>query len=673
MDPRSQTIADAGVDARTIDHELNRLTLRWLPATMASAAAGAICVPLVLTGNGMDRWLLIWAAVVVSLSVGRWWIGRHVDQSSMTRTRHGLGMIFFLSLLIAASWVWVAILPIVDSSTRLMAVSVMIILMAAGATAAYAAAPRFYFVFVWPVVGALAMRFLLADIEAGWIVAMFMGIFLIGTTSLILANHRGLRKQVELRLRSTALLDEMTSLNREFEGELNTRRRTQRQLIERDEVLHDIYRAVSDHQIGYRDRLRRVLELGQRHFGMSEAALVRLVNDEVETILTTSGSADLVDNEVQRSIISSLRNRGRSLAVADVVSQPAVAGTLPVALGALVAIEIADVGPLTVLSFANRRPRDEWSKFDHDLLEILANWIGLEGGRQAVIEDLRNSEQEMRNLANALPFAVSYCDRDLIYQYVNQAFAEQAGEPAEQIVGQSLRQRIGEDVFRQVSDRITGALFGEAQDFEVQRTDMEPAVDYQVTYLPDTRQGEVVGFYQITVDITQVKREQELLQHRASHDALTGLPNRTEIEYQIQRLIDRRGVAGPHAICYVDLDNFKPINDSIGHHAGDAALRWFAERLQQVTRSSDTVARIGGDEFAILLPGCSGSLARRITDGLHSLLESAPFQFEGSLFSLRTSIGVVEFRGGQSTPIELIKKADAVCYRAKQAGGGRTA
>jgi len=92
-----------------------------------------------------------------------------------------------------------------------------------------------------------------------------------------------------------------------------------------------------------------------------------------------------------------------------------------------------------------------------------------------------------------------------------------------------------------------------------------------------------------------------------------------------------------------------------------------------VSRSSDIVGRIGGDEFALLLPGCPGGLARRITEGLHSLLEATPFEFEGSLFSLRASIGVIEFRGGQGSPSELLKKADAVCYRAKQSGGGRTA
>lgn len=184
--------------------------------------------------------------------------------------------------------------------------------------------------------------------------------------------------------------------------------------------------------------------------------------------------------------------------------------------------------------------------------------------------------------------------------------------------------------------------------------------------------GVVSHYVGISSDITLLKQHEEQLEHIAHFDALTGIPNRV-------LLIDRLKQAMAHTkrekklltLCYLDLDGFKPINDSYGHHTGDQVLIKIAERITHTIREGDTLARLGGDEFVVLLLGMGQT--DECIDGVARLLESIaqPIPIENQLFSITASIGITIYPTDEDDPDTLLRHADHAMYKAKQAGKNR--
>jgi diguanylate cyclase (GGDEF)-like protein/PAS domain S-box-containing protein len=170
-------------------------------------------------------------------------------------------------------------------------------------------------------------------------------------------------------------------------------------------------------------------------------------------------------------------------------------------------------------------------------------------------------------------------------------------------------------------------------------------------------------------DISQRKRAERELEYQAHHDPLTGLANRTLFLQHLRALIERN--KGEIGVVFVDLDNFKIINDSLGHEAGDRLLSVVADRLRRVLRPDDLIARFGGDEFAVLLAGAgSEAAARRVAERLASALR-APVELDGHHRYVTASFGVRSTAAGTAEPEELLRDADAAMYRAKELGKAR--
>ena len=174
------------------------------------------------------------------------------------------------------------------------------------------------------------------------------------------------------------------------------------------------------------------------------------------------------------------------------------------------------------------------------------------------------------------------------------------------------------------------------------------------------------------MDITETSQLSEQLSYQASHDTLTGLVNRREFEYRLQRILDTaRKDKTKHALCYLDLDQFKVINDTCGHVAGDALLRQLGSLLQEQVRKLDTLARLGGDEFGVLMEHCTLKQARRIATKLCKTIEEFRFAWGDRIFTIGVSIGLVPITATTMNTIEILKQADAACYAAKDAGRNR--
>ncbi|MEM8505323.1 MAG: EAL domain-containing protein [Cyanobacteria bacterium P01_D01_bin.1] len=182
------------------------------------------------------------------------------------------------------------------------------------------------------------------------------------------------------------------------------------------------------------------------------------------------------------------------------------------------------------------------------------------------------------------------------------------------------------------------------------------------------RDRNLIGTVLVFHDVTEARQLAHQLTWQANHDELTHLVNRRRFEQELIATLDAGQETG--ALCYIDLDQFKLVNDTCGHHAGDALLQQVADILLAQIRGTDTVARLGGDEFAILLRRCSLELARRIANLVCQSIQKFRFVWEEKTFSIGASIGVVEtLPNGRSG--EVLAAADAACYAAKESGRNR--
>lgn len=186
------------------------------------------------------------------------------------------------------------------------------------------------------------------------------------------------------------------------------------------------------------------------------------------------------------------------------------------------------------------------------------------------------------------------------------------------------------------------------------------------------REGEIVGVVLVFRDVGESRKLAHQLSWQACHDSLTGLVNRREFERRLALLVEESNSGGAaHALLYLDLDQFKVVNDTCGHMAGDELLRQLSCTLQARIRESDTLARLGGDEFGVLLRGCSLAQALQVAEALRAELQAFRFAWQERLFVVGASIGAVAIAGNGDSPADILGAADAACYSAKDKGRNR--
>ncbi|NTW40846.1 MAG: diguanylate cyclase, partial [Cellulomonadaceae bacterium] len=203
------------------------------------------------------------------------------------------------------------------------------------------------------------------------------------------------------------------------------------------------------------------------------------------------------------------------------------------------------------------------------------------------------------------------------------------------------------------------------------RDGVERAIEDSAAPIRDAS-GTVLGCVLVFHDVTEARRLAGEVTHQASHDMLTGLVNRREFERRLQQVLDDVAETDAHhALLYLDLDQFKIVNDTGGHTAGDELLRGLATVLVSCVRSSDTVARLGGDEFGVILTDCPLREARGLAVTLREAIASFRFTWEGRVHRIGASIGLVPVTAGSGGLAEVLRAADSSCYLAKDAGRGR--
>lgn len=192
--------------------------------------------------------------------------------------------------------------------------------------------------------------------------------------------------------------------------------------------------------------------------------------------------------------------------------------------------------------------------------------------------------------------------------------------------------------------------------------------DIQLSAAPVRRaDGEMIGCVVVFQDVTTHRAAQKKITHNAQHDGLTGLPNRATFLARLSQAVEETG-AGRHALCYIDLDRFKTVNDTGGHAAGDALLKEIAKIIALTCSKKDVPARLGGDEFGLILRNTSATEARAVAERIVDAICKMEFRWESMIFRVGASIGIAEISGGQSDGAVILHRADLACYSAKSSG-----
>lgn len=269
------------------------------------------------------------------------------------------------------------------------------------------------------------------------------------------------------------------------------------------------------------------------------------------------------------------------------------------------------------------------------------------------------------------PFAVCSLDRQRRFVAVNPQMAAELGAPESELVGQSADRFLADNPAA-TQKFFAQAVSGRTVSFQhrIRRAD-NTEYDFAVVLIPLQSHGTVGSILCIAENITERKRLEEKLFHQANYDALTGVPNRAFFYAQLKHALARsRRTSGKLALIYLDIDEFKNVNDTYGHDIGDAVIRMFSARIRSVIRSSDLLARLGGDEFVLMVEDHDGP------EGLQALgtklidLMQAPFVIDHLHLAVRTSVGI-SCAKPTMTPDDLVRQADRAMYRAKRAGRNR--
>ena len=289
--------------------------------------------------------------------------------------------------------------------------------------------------------------------------------------------------------------------------------------------------------------------------------------------------------------------------------------------------------------------------------------------RRLAEQALREGEARLRTITDNLPVLIAYIDREQRYRFCNGHYEAVFGIKPEAFIGRTVREMLGEEAHAELAAPMARALAGERVRFERHGTERGLDSHFLVDYIPEvTTEGDVPGFYVLVLDITARKQLELALQHQATHDPFTGLPNRAALLTRLEHaLAHARRNHQPLALLFLDLDGFKQVNDVHGHAAGDALLQAFAKRLLACVRASDTVARLAGDEFVVLLEEVHGlPEAEEVGCKIMTCLER-PLSVAGGQLRPRASIGLAFSAAGEESPDALLQRADAAMYAVKRA------
>lgn len=294
------------------------------------------------------------------------------------------------------------------------------------------------------------------------------------------------------------------------------------------------------------------------------------------------------------------------------------------------------------------------------------------------VQELRVSEQRYRHFAKASADFFWELDAKLMFRYITEDLEQVLGIPREHLIGRTHQQLLEHpsnanepEHWQPHLELIRDHL--PFRDFEFRWTVRGETKVIRYSGIPVfNRDGGFVGYRGTGCDVTAAVKQAEAVAYHANHDALTGLVNRRQFESLVDKALtaaktDRRS----HAMCFMDLDSFKIVNDTCGHEAGDELLRQLAQLFDSLVRKSDVLARLGGDEFGVFLYNCSVAEALKLANQIRAEVENFQFLWRENRFTVGVSVGLVVVDDRWESLKSLFSAADSACYIAKNEGRNR--
>lgn len=435
----------------------------------------------------------------------------------------------------------------------------------------------------------------------------------------------------------------------------------------------------------------------EQFYAMAAAGLLDLLNAEGAVIpLFTDGdryiygaTAGLAHEKLPRSA-QPIRSAGafawvgehdEPLVINDLPGSdktvPAVFHTLKLRSGcfAPIAFDGHVIGVLA--AFRSDSPFDQ---IDRQIVLVYSQKVAIAVENMRLLAELTEEKERAEVTLHSIGDAVITTDGDSVIEYLNPV-AEQltgwtsleaVGQPVStvfRVINETTREPIEDPVQRCVREGVTVGI--PAQSLLVRRDEKEFAIDDSAAPIRDP-DGRIVGAVLVFHDCSTQRAMARQLSWQATHDALTGLANRRQFEERVRLALDSsRERDEKHVLMYMDLDQFKVVNDTCGHMAGDELLKQLTALLRHQVRDLDTLARLGGDEFGVLLVGCPLDAGMRIAEKIREVVKGFRFVWQKTTFEIGVSIGVIPVDAESLSLAALLSSADIACYTAKEQGRNR--
>lgn len=310
-------------------------------------------------------------------------------------------------------------------------------------------------------------------------------------------------------------------------------------------------------------------------------------------------------------------------------------------------------------------------RFDNqDLREQIAK-------RKLIEKALRNSEARFRDFTESAADFFWELNTGLHFTDVSERFQEITGLHRQRVIGKSISEILTDNC--DATDSLAKQIRYLEQQEAFENVELEwlnesstnRSLLFSAKPIFDDA-GIFQGYRGVGRDVTEERQIARLIKHQAKHDELTGLVNRREFMRRLENALEHsKQGSSTYTLCYLDLDQFKIVNDTVGHAAGDELLKEFSGLLHARLRTRDTLSRVGGDEFTILLENCPLEAGVRIAESLLAALADFRFHWESREFNIGASIGIVSITSETTTALQVLSQADLACYTAKELGRNR--